>query len=203
MEPDSGTLGKKETAAPPAADLTDLLHAWRTGDGPSGDRLFEALYRELRAIASRQVRRERAGATLTTTALVNEAYVRLIDQRRTVWADRRHFLAIAATTMRRVLVDRARARLSQRRGGQEMLVTLSGLEDVLAAPSAEVLDVDRALARLAEVYPRQAKVVELRFFGGLEEREIADLVGIAERTVRRDWSFAAAWLARELGSMPA
>lgn len=203
MQPDSRTPAEEGTAAPPGADLTDLLHAWRSGDGSCGDRLFEALYRELRAIASRQMRRERAGATLTTTALVNEAYLRLIDQRRTVWADRRHFLAIAATTMRRVLVDRARARASQRRGGQDVQVTLSGLETVLPAPSAEVLDVDRALSRLAEVYPRQAKVVELRFFGGLEEREIAELIGIAERTVRRDWTFAAAWLARELGSPPA
>lgn len=180
-------------------DLTELLQAWRAGDASSGDRLIEALYRELRLIASRQVRGERAGSTLQTTALVNEAYLRLIDQRRTDWVDRRHFLAIAATTMRRVLVDRARARGTLKRGGAEIIVALSGLEDLVPDPAAEILDIDRALSRLATLHPRPARVVELRFFGGLEEREIAAVIGIAERTVRRDWSFAAAWLARELG----
>jgi RNA polymerase sigma factor (TIGR02999 family) len=203
MQPDSRTPGEDAPTTPPPPDLTDLLHAWRAGDGSSGDRLFEALYRELRAIAGRQINGERAGATLTATALVNEAYLRLIDQRRTVWADRRHFLAIAATTMRRVLVDRARARTSRRRGGREIRVTLSGLEAPLAGPLAEILDVDRALIRLAHDYPRQAQVVELRFFGGLEEREIGEVLGVAERTVRRDWTFAAAWLARELAGEPA
>jgi RNA polymerase sigma factor (TIGR02999 family) len=184
--------------APGPGDLTGLLRAWRAGDASSGDRLVEALYRELRLIASRQMRGERAGSTLETTALVHEAYLRLIDQRRTDWVDRRHFLAIAATTMRRVLVDRARARRTLKRGGAELTVALAGLADLVPDPAAEILDVDRALSRLATLHPRPARVVELRFFGGLEEREIAAVLGIAERTVRRDWSFAAAWLAREL-----
>jgi RNA polymerase sigma factor (TIGR02999 family) len=185
----------------PAADLTELLHAWRAGDASSGDRLIEALYRELKRIASRRLRGERSGATLDTTALVHEVYLRLLDQKRTDWRDRSHFLAIAATTMRRVLVDRARARKSLKRGGGEMHVTLSGVAAAGLDPSLEVLDVDRALTRLAAEFPRPARVVELRFFGGLDEKEVAELLEVTDRTVRRDWSFAAAWLARELGGV--
>lgn len=194
-----GDATEAGATGPAPGDLTELLHAWRAGDASSGDRLIAALYRELRLIASRQVRGERAGSTLQTTALVHEAYLRLIDQRRTDWVDRRHFLAIAATTMRRVLVDRARARRSLKRGGGDVPVALAGLADLVPDPAAEILDVDRALSRLAALHPRPARVVELRFFGGLEEREIAAVIGVGERTVRRDWSFAAAWLARELG----
>jgi RNA polymerase sigma factor (TIGR02999 family) len=187
----------------PGADLTDLLHAWRAGDASSGDRLIEALYRELRVIASRGLRGERAGSTLQTTALVHEAWLRLLDQKRTDWQDRRHFLAIAATTMRRVLVDRARARRSLKRGGGAPVVTLADVEVAGIDPSIELLDIDRALTRLAAEFPRPARVVELRFFGGLEEKEIAALLDVTERTVRRDWSFASAWLARELGGAEA
>jgi RNA polymerase sigma factor (TIGR02999 family) len=182
-----------------SVDLTDLLHAWRAGDAGSGDRLIEALYRELRTIARSGRRGEPAAATLETTALVHEAYLRLLDQKRTDWRDRSHFLAIAATTMRRVLVDRARARLSLKRGGRAPHIELSEVAAAGLDPTVEVLDVDRALERLARDFPRPARVVELKFFGGLEEKEIAELLEVTDRTVRRDWSFAAAWLARELG----
>jgi RNA polymerase sigma-70 factor, ECF subfamily len=184
-----------ETDPSTTGELTELLHAWRAGDGSSGDRLIAALYSELHALAGRQMRRENAG-TLATTALVHEAYLRLLDQRRTDWQDRRHFLAIAATTMRRVLIDRARARHSLKRGVD--LVDLSRIDRGGAERNVELLDLDHALDHLAALHPRQARVVELRFFGGLEEREIAEIVGVGERTVRRDWVFAAAWLERAL-----
>jgi RNA polymerase sigma factor (TIGR02999 family) len=149
-------------------------------------------------MARRRLAREHSANTLQTTDLVHEAYLRLIDQRRVDWRDRGHFLALAATMMRRVLVDRARARRAGKRGAGGTPVTLT---DAVAAgldPAMEVLDVDRAVERLAADYPRPARVVELRFFGGLELSEIGAVLDVAERTVKRDWAFARAWLAREL-----
>lgn len=183
----------------PEDDVTLELRAWRAGDQAAGERLMDALYRELHGMAKRRLARERAGGTLQTTALVHEAYLRMVDQRRVDWRDRGHFLALAATMMRRVLVDRARARRAGKRGGGEAAVTLTGAEAAGFDPALEVLDVDRALARLAAAYPRPARVVELRFFGGLELAEIVEVLGVSERTIKRDWVFARSWLARELG----
>lgn len=177
--------------------MTLLLRAWRAGDPTAGDRLVEVLYAELHEMARHRLSRERAG-TLQTTALVHEAYLRLIDQRHVDWKDRGHFLALAATMMRRVLVDRARARKAGKRGWGAAQITLADVADAGLDPAVEVLDVDRALERLAATYPRQARVVEMRFFGGLELEEIGAAVGVTERTVKRDWAFARAWLAREL-----
>jgi RNA polymerase sigma factor (TIGR02999 family) len=185
-------------APTPPADVTFLLRAWRAGDDGAGDRLVEVLYQELHDMARRKLSRERAGGTLQTTALVHEAYLRLVDQRHVHWRDRGHFLALAATMMRRVLVDRARARRAGKRGSGAEPITLTDASAAGLDPAVEVLDVDRALERLAAAYPRPARVVELRFFGGLELEEIGAVVGVTERTIKRDWAFARAWLAREL-----
>jgi RNA polymerase sigma factor (TIGR02999 family) len=185
-------------AGSPSAEVTELLRAWRTGDLEAEERLIGVLYDELHGMAQRRLRREQA-TTLQTTALVHEAYLRLIDQRRVEWRDRGHFLALAATMMRRVLVDRARARQADKRGAGEAAITLTDVAEVGVDPAVEVLEVDQALKRLAASFPRPARVVELRFFGGLELEEIGEVVGVTERTVKRDWAFARAWLARELG----
>jgi RNA polymerase sigma-70 factor (ECF subfamily) len=181
----------------PAA-VTSLLRAWRGGDVRAGDRLMEILYRELHDLAHARLARESPGATLQTTALIHESWLRLVDQRAVQWRDRGHFLALAATMMRRVLVDRARARKAGKRGAGERAITLTDSTAAGSDDAADVLDVDRALGRLAAAYPRQARVVELRFFGGLELTEIGAVLGVTERTVKRDWAFARAWLAREL-----
>jgi RNA polymerase sigma factor (TIGR02999 family) len=187
-------------AADSAAEVTDLLQAWRGGDHAAEGRLIDAVYRELHDMAHQRLRRERAGGTLQTTALVHEAYLRMVDQRRVSWRDRGHFLALAATMMRRVLVDRARARHADKRGAGEPVITLTDAAAAGLDPAVEVLDVDRALERLAGSYPRPARVVELRFFGGLELAEIGAVLDVTERTAQRDWAFARAWLARELGN---
>jgi RNA polymerase sigma factor (TIGR02999 family) len=183
--------------------VTELLRAWRAGDAQAKERLMEVLYRELHAMAHGRMRGERQTSTLQTTALVHEAYLRLLDQQRVEWRDRGHFLALAATMMRRVLVDGARSRRAVKRGSGAQPVALADLEGVGVASSPDILDVDRALERLAAAFPRPARVTELRFFGGLEIEEIGEVLGVTERTVRRDWTFARAWLARELGGEPA
>ena len=191
------------TAADKSVEVTDLLGRWRRGEREAGDLLMQRLYSELQRMAHARLRLEPPESTIHTTVLVHETYLRLVAQRHVEYQDRAHFLALAATMMRRVLVDAARTRLSAKRGGDVIKVELG--EQDPAAPSglgnvAEVLDVDRALERLAEAYPRPARVVEMRFFGGLAEEEIANALGVHVRTVRREWAFASAWLARELGS---
>jgi RNA polymerase sigma factor (TIGR02999 family) len=194
------TAGRDHAAAAAVAtEVTDLLRAWRGGDRAAEERLLAVLYRELHAMARRRLRRERPGGTLQTTALVHDAYLRLLGQREVAWRDRGQFLALAATMMRRVLVDRARARRAGKRGGGGERIELTDLEAPDGQPIADVLAVDQALSRLATIYPRQARVVELRFFGGLESAEIAAALEVTERTAHRDWAFARAWLARELG----
>jgi RNA polymerase sigma factor (TIGR02999 family) len=179
-------------------EVTELLRAWRSGDTQAGDLLVRALYRELHDMARRRLRGERPGMTLQTTALVHETYLRLVDQRRVEWRDRGHFLALAATMMRRVLVDRARARRAGKRGAGEPVITLTDAASAGVNSADQVLDVDRAIERLAGAFPRPARVVEMRFFGGLELEEIGAVLGITERSVKRDWAFARAWLAREM-----
>jgi RNA polymerase sigma factor (TIGR02999 family) len=179
------------------AEVTELLSAWRGGEGAPAERLLALVYSELKRIAHRQLRRERPEHTLQTTALVHEAYLRLVDQTRAGWRDRGHFFAVASTQMRRVLVDYARARLAAKRDHDRVTLTAAA-EAGGGAGAFEVLDLDRALTRLTDLYPRQARVVELRYFGGLEIAEIAEVLGVTDRTIRRDWTFARAWLAREL-----
>jgi RNA polymerase sigma factor (TIGR02999 family) len=179
-------------------EVTGLLRAWRGSEAGSSERLFALVYPELKRLAHRQLARERHGHTLQTTALVHEAYLRLVDQKRVDWHDRGHFFAIAATLMRRLLVDYARARLAAKRAHDRLTLT-TGAAVQTGEAAFDVLDLDRALDRLAAAYARPARVVELRTFGGLELAEIGEVIGIGERTVKRDWAFARAWLARELG----
>jgi RNA polymerase sigma factor (TIGR02999 family) len=179
-------------------EVTDLLRDWRGGEVQRSDRLLGLLYVDLKRIARRQLARERRGHTLQTTALVHEAYLRLVDQRRVDWRDREHFFAVAATVMRRLLVDRARARRADKRAHEAVTITTAG-EPGRSDPAFDVLDLDRALDRLAAAFARPARVVELRFFGGLEVEEIARVLEVTDRTVKRDWAFARAWLLREIG----
>jgi RNA polymerase sigma factor (TIGR02999 family) len=184
--------------SPAAADVTALLHRWRAGEDGAAERLLAAVYPDLHRLARGKLFGERAAHTFQPTDLVHEAYLRLVDQGGVDWRDRAHFFAIAATCMRRVLVDHARARLAAKRAHDPVSLTLAGGQ-AEELPEVEVLDLDRALGRLAEAYPRHARVVELRYFSGLEVEEIAAVLGVSDRTVKRDWSFARAWLLRDLG----
>ena len=177
--------------------ITRILEARRHGDPAADDQLLPLLYAELRAIAERHMQRERAEHTLQPTALVHEAFLRLTAGIAIEFADRAHFLRAASTAMRRVLVDHARARNAAKRG-DAFCVTLD--ESLVAAPdrSVDMLVLDDALTRLAAAEPRWAQVVELRFFAGLEVPEVAEMLGTSTATVKRDWRFARAWLAREL-----
>lgn len=179
-----------------AGEVTALLRAWRRGDESARERLIEQVYSTLRRIASAQLRRERHGQTLDATGLVHEAYVRLAGSVDIDWRDRSHFFAIASIAMRRVLVDRARARLAAKRDPGDFGITYAH-EQAPVGPE-ELLDLDQALERLAAEEPRLARVVEMRYFAGLEHSEIAEVMGVSDRTVKRDWAFARAWLLREL-----
>lgn len=180
-----------------AQDVTALLHDLR-GDANAVDALMPVVYEELRGIARRQLRHERPGHTLSTTALVHEAYVRLVDQTRVEWQDRAHFFAVAARAMRRILVDHARRRTAQKRGGNQQPIPLDEAQLAMDAQADLLLSLDEALDRLAAFSERLAQVVELRFFGGMTEEETAEALGLSARTVRRDWVKAKAWLFKEL-----
>jgi RNA polymerase sigma factor (TIGR02999 family) len=180
------------------AEITNLLKAWSAGDAAALDQLSEQVYEELRRIARRYMKGERQDNTLQTTALVHEVYLRLVDVTKVEWQQRAQFFAIAAQMMRRILVDAARARVSHKRGGGAARVNFDETAMVSPKPDRSIVALDDALAAFAEVAPRQAKVVELRYFGGLQEEEIVEVLKISPRTVRRDWDFARAWLAREL-----
>jgi RNA polymerase sigma factor (TIGR02999 family) len=179
-------------------NVTDLLNAWGGGDKAAFDRLVPVVYEELRRQASRYLRRERPGQTLQTTDLIHEAYIRLVDQRNEHWQNRAQFFGIAAQVMRRILVDRARARHRAKRGGGELRISLN--EGIAFAQSKDVnlLALDEALNRLADIDVQQSKIVELRFFAGLSVEETAEALGISPRTVKRSWRFAKAWLHREM-----
>jgi len=180
-------------------DVTRLLLAWSDGDETALQRLMPLVYSELRRLAERYMGRERADHTLQTTALINETYLRLVGARDVHWQNRAHFYAVSAGAMRRILVDFARARKNLKRGGGARPVPLD--EQVLAGVtrSADLLALDEALERLAALSPRQGRVVELRYFGGMTEQEIAEVLHVSSRTVRNDWQLARAWLHRELG----
>jgi RNA polymerase sigma factor (TIGR02999 family) len=180
--------------------IPELLSSARSGDESAVAALMPLVYDELRRLAANYLRRERPGQTLQATALVNEAYMRLVKDQHLAWQDRAHFIGIAAHSMRQILVDRARARGSQKRGGDRHQVTLDESAMAETGAIADVLAVDQALERLAALDPQQARVVELRFFGGLTVEETAEALGISPATVKRDWSVAKAWLSRELSS---
>ncbi len=186
---------------PPADSFTDLLLRAGTSSGAVAQ-LLPRVYTELRGMAERQLRRERPGHTLNRTALVHEAYLRLVDQTRVQWQDRGHFLAIAAQAMRRVLVDHARRHGAARRGSGILPLTLDDVELPLEERADALLALDEALDRLKTLDERLAQVVELRYFGGLTEAEIAAVLAVGERTIRRDWVKARGWLLRELERPP-
>ena len=183
---------------PASADVTTLLGELAQGKPEAADQLIPLVYDELRRLANRYMRRERENHTLQTTALVHEAYLKLVEQRSVNWQGRTHFFGIAAQIMRRVLVDHARGRLREKRGGGQPLVVLD--EALVFSPeqSSALVELDGALERLAALDVRQAKIVELRFFGGLTVEEAAEVLGISPKTVKRDWSVAKAWLHGEL-----
>jgi RNA polymerase sigma factor (TIGR02999 family) len=178
--------------------ITDLLAEWRDGDGAALDRMLPLVYEELRRIAQRQLRGQRAGHTLNTTALVHEAYLKLVDQTSAAWADRAHFFGVAARAMRQVLINHAHKHATAKRGGRWRRIPLN--EAVLAVEEQAdmVLALDEALTRLAGLNERLSRVVECRFFGGMTEDEVATALGVSDRTVRRDWLKARLWLYTEL-----
>jgi RNA polymerase sigma factor (TIGR02999 family) len=180
------------------ADITNLLKAWRDGDQAALDQLSKCVYDELCRMARRHMKNERQGNTLQTTALVHEVYLRLIDVTKVEWQQRAQFFAMAAQMMRRILVDAARARASHKRGAGAVHVNLDETAVISPEPDRSMVALDDALAAFAQIAPRQAKVVELRYFGGLSEEEIVEVLKISLRTVQRDWEFARVWLAREL-----
>ena len=178
--------------------MTELLVQWRAGDHEALDRLMPLVYDELRRRARRFMGRESHGHLLEPTALVNEAYLRLIDQSRANWQNRTQFFAIAAQVMRRILVDQARANRAEKRGGGAAPLRITQIESIAEEPSVDVLALDAALDELATLDGRQSRLVELRYFGGLTIEETADALGISPATVKREWAVARAWLHRQL-----
>lgn len=188
-----------------AAHITHLLHEWRDGSREAFERLVPIVYDELRMLASRQLAREWRHDSLQITAVVNEAYLKLFQQRQVDWQNRGHFFAIAAQLMRRILVDHARHRIRQKRGGVAVRVNLDEAHAVptAAADAVDALDLDRALAKLEALDEGQARIVELRFFGGLTVEETAAALSLSPSTVKREWAVAKGWLYRELtGAVP-
>jgi RNA polymerase sigma factor (TIGR02999 family) len=181
-----------------AHEITQLLVAWNNGDTAALEQLTPLVQAELRRLAKRYMAGERQGHILQTTALVNEAFLRLIDWRNVEWRNRAHFFGLAAQIMRRILVDFARARRREKRGGDALRVSLSEAANVPSERSADLVALDDALHTLEKLDPRQARVVELRFFAGLSLEETAEALKVSLSTVRRDWSMAEAWLFREL-----
>jgi RNA polymerase sigma factor (TIGR02999 family) len=179
-------------------EITRLLGAFRKGEPEGEARLMDLTYRELRKIAAGHMRRERSARSLQTTDLVHEAYLRLVDQAGTPWRDRTHFFQVAAHVMRQILIDRARKRNAGKRGGGAPEISLDKALDIAEARSGDLLMLEEALARLEIVDARQCQVVEMRFFAGMSEDEIAKVLGISARTVNREWRMARAWLYKEL-----
>jgi RNA polymerase sigma factor (TIGR02999 family) len=182
----------------PSAEITTLLKAWSGGDPAALGRLAEQVYPELRLMARRYMKNERLGNTLQATALIHEVYLRLVDVTKVEWRERAQFFAMAAQMMRRILVNAAHARAAQKRGGMTPKVNIDETAVLSAGPDRSILALDEALTVFSQLAPRQAKVVELRYFGGLTEEEIVAALNISPRTVRRDWDFAKAWLSQEL-----
>ncbi len=179
-------------------EVTELLRQWRRGDKEALDKLTPLVYDELHRLAHQYISRERPGHTLQTTALVNEAYLRLVEQKDVEWQSRAHFFAVSAQVMRHILVDYARQHASAKRGGEFQRVELDGEVIVSRERAAELIALDEAMQALHDIDPRRSKVVELRYFGGLNNREASEVLKVSEATIERDWRFAKAWLYREL-----
>jgi RNA polymerase sigma-70 factor (ECF subfamily) len=187
----------RNTSSPPH-EITELLAEWSEGNQAALDQLYPLVYNELRRLAHGYLRRERKGHTLQNTALINEAYLRLVDQKHVHWANRSHFFGISAQIMRRILIDHARRYEYSKRGGGAQRISLDEGAVVAKQRARELLLLDEALKSLATIDPRRSQVVELRYFGGLNNEEIAGVLKISENTVTRDWNMARAWLYQEL-----
>jgi RNA polymerase sigma factor (TIGR02999 family) len=181
-------------------EVTDLLRQWRNGDKEALHKLTPLVYEELHRLAHQYIRRERPGHTLQTTALVNEAYLRLVEQKDVEWQSRAHFFAVSAQVMRHILVDYARQHASAKRGGKVERVTLDDNATVSRKRASALVALDEAMQALEEIHPRRSQVVELRYFGGLNNKEASEVLKVSEATIERDWRFAKAWLYRELSS---
>ena len=179
-------------------EVTQILHDWSGGDADAPERLMPLVYEEMRRLARTFLSRERNSHTLQPTALVNEAYLRLVDQTRVDWQNRAHFYAIASSMMRRVLIDHARAHGTEKRGGAAIHLSLEDVQVPLEQRASSFISLDEALKKLEEMDERKCRVVEMRFFGGLSDEEIAEVLGVTSRTVQRDWKKARLWLYREL-----
>ena len=181
-------------------DVTQLLLAWSAGQAGAEDSLFQLVYDELKRIARRYLRKEREGHTLQPTALVHEAYIRMVDQTRVTWHNRAQFYGVAATMMRRILVNHARDLATVKRGGTATRISLEPMSISPASNPDELVALDEAINRLAKLDQRKSRVVELLYFGGLEFKEAAEVLSVSEKTVQRDWKFARSWLYRELST---
>jgi RNA polymerase sigma factor (TIGR02999 family) len=184
--------------SPARHQITALLAEWREGNQSALDELYPLVYDELHRLARRYMSRERKDHTLQTTALINEAYVRMVDQKNVNWANRSHFFAISAQIMRRILIDHARRHAYAKRGGGAQQVSLEDVAALVPEQGRELMRLDEALKSLAERDPRRSQVVELRYFGGLNNEEIAGVLHVSENTVTRDWNMARAWLYQQL-----
>ena len=193
MTPNDSSRGR-----PDPAQLTLLLDAAAAGDAAKAEQLLPVVYDELRQLARRHLDKERDVLTLQATGLVHEAWMRLLGNQEPEWSSRRHFFGAAAQAMRRILIERARRRDAEKHGGGRMRVTLSGVDPEEEAPELELLALDEALDALAEFDPRMAEIVQLRFFAGLEVKEVAASLDVSERTVKREWAVARAWLHRKM-----
>lgn len=183
---------------PVIQNVTELLNDWSKGNKEALDQLVPLVYDELRRQAARYLRREQVGHTLQTTALIHEAYLRLVDQRSVHWQNRAQFFGIAGQMMRRILVDHARTKKRAKRGGSDIRVSLDQAVSISSKKDLDIVALDEALGRLEEIDPQQSRIVELRFFSGLSVEETAAVLGISAATVKRDWSVAKAWLHREI-----
>jgi len=179
-------------------DITGILKDWSAGDANAAARLMPLVYEELRSLARNYLARERADHTLQATALVHEAYLRLVGNAGMTWQDRTHFYGVAARLMRQILVDHARAHNAAKRGGLQTKLTLDEARDLPDGNAVEIVALDSALENFGQLYLRKSQVVELKFFGGLDAKEIAEVLQVSEKTVLRDWNFAKLWLCREL-----
>jgi len=184
-------------------DITQLLKDWSTGDSNASEKLMPLVYEELRSLARNYLARERGDHTLQATALVHEAYLRLADQTQLTWKDRAHFYGIAARMMRQILVDHARVHNAAKRGGLQQKLTLEEARELPATGDVDLVELDGALETFAKDYPRKSEVVELKFFGGLDAKEISEVLRVSEKTVLRDWNFAKLWLCRALSESAA
>lgn len=187
----------------PIEEVTRILQEWSDGDEDAAARLMPLVYEELRRRAAGYLRHERPDHTLQATALVHEAYLKLVDQNRATWKNRAHFGSVAAQLMRRILVQHARAHNAEKRGGKLAKIYLDETRELSAERAPDLVALDDALKNFASTYPREGEVVELKFFGGLEANEIAEVLDVSSRTVLRDWNFAKLWLRRELNGNPA